>query len=68
MSSIRSALEKLDRAVDQLDVSVRSAEGALQQQVSQPLADGENVIDVDFVALRLDRAIASVEKLLGAEK
>ena len=57
MSSIRLALEKLDRAVGCLDKSVVQAQGDLS-------AAKENVIDVDFVARRLDSAIASVENLL----
>lgn len=60
MSSIRSALEKLDRAVGCLDASVVQAQEAWSEAK-------ENVIDVDFVARRLDRAIASVENLLQEE-
>ncbi|MGH1455326.1 MAG: hypothetical protein ACRBDI_00955 [Alphaproteobacteria bacterium] len=58
MSSIRSALEKLDRAVGVLDSSILHAEEAFESKYQ------ENVIDVDFVSKRLDRAIASVESLL----
>ena len=57
MSSIRSALEKLDRAVGHLDISVLQA----QEDWAETK---ENVIDVDFVAHRLDKAIASVESIL----
>lgn len=60
MSSIRAALEKLDRAVSCLDSSLIEAKGVC--------SDGaENVIDVDFVARRLDKAIESVESLLKEE-
>lgn len=57
MSSIRSALEKLDRAVSHLDASVIEAQERMDEEQ-------ENVIDVDFVARRLDNAISSVESLL----
>lgn len=57
MSSIRSALEKLDRAVSHLDSSVIEAQERMDEEQ-------ENVIDVDFVARRLDNAISSVESLL----
>ncbi len=60
MSSIRSALEKLDRAVGYLDASVMQAQDEWHEAQ-------ENVIDVDFVARRLDKAIASVENLLQEE-
>ncbi len=67
MSSIRFALEKLDHAVGKLDSSVTNVEMALQSY-SPPqdaLVDGSgNVIDVDFMAQRLDKAIATVESLL----
>ncbi|MGH1403114.1 MAG: hypothetical protein ACRBDL_02625 [Alphaproteobacteria bacterium] len=62
MSSIRFALEKLDNAVSRLDLSVTEARNSwkdLQQE-----SDG-NVIDVDFVAKRLDVAIEQVEAILG---
>lgn len=58
MSSIRSALEKLDRAVGVLDASVVRAEDTFEEYEG-------NVIDVDFIAKRLDRAIANVETLLS---
>ncbi len=58
MSSIRSALEKLDRAVGVLDSTILNVEEKFERQYE------ENVIDVDFVSKRLDTAIASVESLL----
>lgn len=82
MSSIRYALEKLDGAVGKLDSSVTNVENALQNYVPamQPaqqttLEQGDtqlhdnngNVIDVDFVAKRLDQAIATVESLLNED-
>ena len=80
MSSIRSALERLDTVVGKLDTSVSNVEYALQGYVpvsemsrqvdaareDAQLRDSEgNVIDVDFVARRLDKAIKTVEHLLG---
>tara|TARA_R110001592_G_scaffold16881_8_gene71568 strand:- start:33821 stop:34072 length:252 start_codon:yes stop_codon:yes gene_type:complete len=82
MSSIRFALEKLDNAVGKLDASVCNVENALQdyvplEQVAQQIEnakaevqlrdDSGNVIDVDFVAKRLDNAIATVEEMLKDE-
>ena len=82
MSSIRFSLEKLDSAVGKLDSSVTNVEKALQEYVpmdelqaqlaeqaqSLELRDGSgNVIDVDFVAKRLDKAISTVENLLNDE-
>lgn len=82
MSSIRFSLEKLDNAVGKLDSSVTNVEKALQKYVpvdelearlveqadSLELRDDlGNVIDVDFVAKRLEKAINTVEKLLGDE-
>ena len=82
MSSIRFSLEKLDNAVGKLDSSVTNVEQALQKYVpvdelearlveqadSLELRDDlGNVIDVDFVAKRLEKAISTVEKLLGDE-
>ncbi|MCK5384350.1 MAG: hypothetical protein KAJ29_02150 [Alphaproteobacteria bacterium] len=80
MSLIRSALERLDTVVGKLDTSVSSVEYTLQDYVpanemlrqvdaarqKAQLCDSEgNVIDVDFVARRLDKAIETVEHLLG---
>ncbi|PCJ96031.1 MAG: hypothetical protein COA45_11585 [Zetaproteobacteria bacterium] len=82
MSSIKFSLEKLDNAVGKLDLSVTNVENALQEYVpadeveaqlqeqAHDLAlrdDSGNVIDVDFVAKRLDKAIAAVEILLNDE-
>lgn len=82
MSSIRFSLEKLDSAVGKLDSSVTTVEKALQEYVpvdelQAQLAeqaynlelrdDSGNVIDVDFVAKRLDKAISTVENLLRDE-
>lgn len=82
MSSIRFSLEKLDNAVGKLDSSVTNVEQALQEYVpvdelEAQLAeqaenlelrdDSGNVIDVDFVAKRLDKAINTVENLLNDE-
>ncbi len=80
MSSIRSALERLDTVVEELDASVNNVECALQDYVPasevEHLVDAArgddwardhegNVIDVDFMARRLDKAIETVELLLG---
>lgn len=80
MSSIRSALERLDTVVGKLDTSVSNVEYSLQdyvpasemaRQVDAAREEGQlrdsegNVIDVDFVAHRLDKAIETVEHLLG---
>jgi len=59
MSSLIQALERLDAAVSKLEESAANME--LQSQQDN---DGENVVDVDFVAERLDDAISSVEGLL----
>ncbi len=76
MSSIRYALEKLDSAVGKLDTSVTNVENALQDYVPvdqvpteppQLRDEAGNVIDVDFVSKRLDRAIETVEQLLKDE-
>lgn len=67
MSSIRFALEKLDQAVNKLGSSVTNVEEALRDYVppQEALLDAcGNVIDVDFVARRLDSAIEQVETLL----
>lgn len=68
MSSIRFALEKLDQAVGKLDSSVSTVEEAFHNYVppQETLVDASgNVIDVDFVARRLDSAIEQVETLLS---
>ncbi len=68
MSSIRFALEKLDRAVGKLDSSVSTVEKAYREYAppQEELFDAAgNVIDVDFVARRLDHAIEQVETLLS---
>lgn len=73
MSSIRSALERLDNVVGRLDASVNDAACSLCEsrpiEASQPAAylrdSNGNVVDVDFVAHRLDKAIETVEHLLG---
>lgn len=82
MSSIRFALEKLDNAVGKLDSSVSNVECALQdyvpveevtRQVNAAKEDSlfhdpsGNVVGVDFVARRLDKAIETVECLLRDE-
>lgn len=64
MSSIRDALEKLDQVVNKLDYSVYRAQ---DQQREKAHEAAENVIDVDFVAKRLDLAIDKVELLLQEE-
>lgn len=71
MSSIRYALERLDSAVSRLDFSVSGTEQVLQEQAYTMREQAhmiqtqqDNVIDVDFVAGRLDRAIKAVEYLL----
>jgi len=67
MSSIRQALEKLDRAIDRLDASVALPDvpASLQAGGRSALYDRNgNIIDVDFVAARLDRAIQTVEQIL----
>lgn len=80
MSSIRNALERLDTVVGKLDASVDNVGYALQDMVppsevarqvdaaryDAQLRDSDgNVIDVDFMARRLDKAIETVENLLG---
>ena len=65
MSSIKNSLEKLDRAVGKLDSSVSNVEQALQDFTPQPVTD--NVVDVDFVAKRLDKAIETMEEILNEE-
>ena len=77
MSSIKFSLEKLDNAVGKLDSSVTNVENALRdyipvdqvaahmQEQGQLCDANGNVIDVDFVAKRLDKAIQTVEDLLG---
>tara|TARA_R110002072_G_scaffold176768_1_gene332648 strand:+ start:308 stop:505 length:198 start_codon:yes stop_codon:yes gene_type:complete len=64
MSSVRDALEKLDRAVNKLDYSVYQAQ---DQRNLEDAQKNENIIDVDFVAKRLDSAIERVEFLLKDE-
>lgn len=58
MSSILLALEKLDIAVANLECSADH----VRERVAQ--AEGRNIVDVDFVAKRLDGAISAVEGLL----
>ena len=64
MSSIRYALEKLDNAVSRLDLSVADAKYKWKE-LSEVSMASDNVIDVDFVAKRLDIAIQKVESILG---
>lgn len=69
MSSIRYALENLNNAVGKLDASVTNVEHALQEyppagETGTLRDEAGNVIDVDFVAKRLDGAIAAVEDIL----
>jgi len=75
MSSIRFALERLDNAVGKLDASVFNVENALQDYVPRDEVEkareeaqlrdySGNIIDVDFMAKRLDNAISTVEDLL----
>lgn len=70
MSAIRHALEKLDRAVGRLESSAASkpapdlSEGNTYAAYDVP---ENNVIDVDFLAHRIDRAIETVELLLKGE-
>ena len=64
MSAIKEALIRLDEAIDRLgDSAIILAE---ERGIADSAADG-NVIDVDFVAGRIDRAIATVEMLLAEE-
>ena len=67
MSSIRFALDKLDNAVGKLDSSVTNVENALRDYNPQAQNSDDNIIDVDFVAKRLDKAIEAVEGLLKGE-
>jgi hypothetical protein len=69
MSSVRYALEKLDMAISALDETASYAEVSLLRKFGQEAgAEGAgNVIDVDFLAMRLDRAIDTVEALLHEE-
>lgn len=66
MSAIRYALERLDNAVSRLDYSVSGAEQVFQEHAYYRAQAG-NVIDVDFVAGRLDRAIKAVEYILDED-
>lgn len=59
-SPLQSSLERLNNAVETLDVSLNDV-ATLQEGVQQ----AENVVDVDFMAKRLDRAIETVENLLS---
>lgn len=64
MSAIREALLRLDEAIDRLgDSAIILAE----ERYAAALATPSNVVDVDFVAGRIDRAIATVEMLLREE-
>lgn len=63
MSAIRDALLRLDEAIDRLEVTALSAAEERSVAADQP----DNVVDVDFLAGRIDRAIASVELLLREE-
>ncbi len=66
MSSILNALEKLDFAVNKLDKSVSDYE--TRPSDAPQVRDSEgNVVDVDFVARRLDGTIKKVESLLREE-
>ncbi len=65
MSAIREALLRLDDAIDRLgDTAISLAE---ERRGAEALESGGNVVDVDFVAGRIDRAIATVEMLLREE-
>lgn len=61
MSSIRDALERLDYAVSRLEDTAEDAEAAY----SSYEGDDSSNIDADYLAARLDRAIACVETLLS---
>ncbi|MCL4677461.1 MAG: hypothetical protein KJ017_02580 [Alphaproteobacteria bacterium] len=61
MSSIRDALERLDQAVGQLELSAMSARSDAVYAVDA----GGTDIDPEFLAARIDRAIACVEILLS---
>ncbi len=80
MSLIRNALERLDTVVGELDASVSNVQYTMQDYVpasemvrqvdaaryEAQLRDSDgNVVDVDFMAHRLDKAIETVEHLLG---
>ena len=67
MSPIRLSLEKLYQAIENLDNSVENAPNGLQEHIAELRDDNGNVVDVDFVAKRLDKAIATVENLLKDE-
>lgn len=71
MSSILTALERLDSAVNKLDRSsigvARHMNTALLDIADEKEKRVENVIDINFVSKRLDHAIATVEGLLADE-
>ncbi len=67
MSSIKFALDRLSSAVEVLDSSVSNVENMLQDYNLQCLHDNSNVVDVDFVARRLDTTIKAVEDLLDSD-
>lgn len=58
-SPLHSSLERLNLAVEDLDISL----GEISDISTESMAV-QNVIDVDFMAKRLDRAIETVEMLL----
>lgn len=60
MSSIRDALDKLDQAVGRLEISA----AAVHSGTGFPAVSGGTDIDPEFLAGRIDRAIACVEMLL----
>lgn len=69
MSSIRVALGRLDQAVCKLEVSLADAMNNKQGFVpygedNNGRDNGGNVVDVDFLSKRIDKAIDSVELLL----
>ena len=72
MSAIKDALDKLDQAVSKLDTAmqhteVQNGQGFSPQQTNILVREDGKVVDVDFIANRLDRAIDTVEYLLREE-
>lgn len=59
-SPLQSSLERLNNAVETLDISLNDV-----SQLHDGVQQAENVVDVDFMAKRLDRAIETVENLLS---
>ncbi len=67
MSLIKNSLQRLDKAVESLGGSVNGVEQSIQDY-KIAAENQNNVIDVNFVANRLDYAIEAVETILSEEE